>query len=113
MSHTDSFDSSVSGYTLLNMLIDIYRRSAATQGRQGLQNIGWGKDYTLLYMQTESSDARPSSLKSIGGETIRLIYCFICRRRAATQDRPGASPLPLHLFSYADVCCCTLAYAAV
>ena len=54
-------------------------------------------------MQTECSDSKPSRLKSIGGGGIRLIYCFICRRRPATQDRPGASPLPLHLFSYADV----------
>ncbi len=36
-------------------------------------------------MQTESSDARSPILKSIGGKK-KLIYCFLYRRKAATQD---------------------------
>jgi hypothetical protein len=93
------------------------------------KNIG-GKKY-----QTESSETRPSRLKSIGGQKrlicsfiyrrrtvtqnrqglknrggkrIRLTYCFIYRRRATSEERPDASPLPLYLFLYTDVCCCTL-----
>ena len=97
------------------MLINICRRSAATQNRPGLKKYRGGKNKIniLLSIQTESNDSRPSRSKKYRGKKIRLIYCFICRRRAVTQDRPGASPLPLHLFSYADVCCCTMTYAAV
>ena len=51
------------------MLINIYRRSARRKAVQALKNIGGkNKMNILLYMQTQSSDARPSSPKSIGGK---------------------------------------------
>ena len=62
----------------------------------------------VLYMQTESTDTRPSRPKKYRGEKNKInIFCFVCRRRAATEDHPDASPLPLHLFP------CMLTYDVV
>ncbi len=73
------------------MLINVCRRSAATQSRPGLKKCRGEKNKIniLLSIQTESSDARPSRSKKYRGKKIRLIYCFICRRRAVTQGRQG------------------------
>ena len=74
-----------------------------------LKSIG-GKKIRLIYCfvcRRRAPTQDRQGLKSIGGKRIRLIYCFVCRRRAATEDHPDASPLPLHLFP------CMLTYDVV
>jgi len=69
-----------------------------------------GEKIRLIYCficRRRSPTQDRQGLKSIGGKRIRLIYCFVCRRRAATEDHPDASPLPLHLFP------CMLTYDVV
>jgi hypothetical protein len=77
---------SIGGKKKINILLSLQTESSDARPKKyrGQKN----KIKIFLSIQTEeTSNARPSSLKSIGGKKIRLIYCCIYRRRAATEGR--------------------------
>ncbi len=74
------------GKKKINILLSLQTESSDARPKKyrGQKN----KIKIFLSIQTEeTSNARPSSLKSIGGKKIRLIYWCIYRRRAATDGR--------------------------